>query len=86
MGFFAKLFFGPKCNCCGQRDMQEVASLTDFPMCICRSCGTVVNYGRTPRCYVCGTPQTDFGISQTGVYLPQCPKCGYLYDCMERDY
>lgn len=82
MGFFADTFLGPQCKYCGKRSLEDESSKGLFPFEIkyCRSCGRYQILGRIPRCYRCGTPQTDFTRNEYEVVLPKCPNCGYVWD------
>jgi hypothetical protein len=83
MGFWTDIFLGVKCEECGRRTIEDYRfKFGAFHMLWCRSCGVVYldRSGRIPRCYRCGTPQTDVGENRNGVILPQCPKCGYIWD------
>ncbi len=83
MGFFTSVFLGPECKYCGKRSLEDddpSKGLFPFEIKYCRSCGRYQVFGNIPRCYRCGTPQTNVTINEYGAPLPTCPKCGYVWD------
>ncbi|MBE6310469.1 MAG: hypothetical protein E7080_05375 [Bacteroidales bacterium] len=82
MGFFSDLFLGDKCKFCGNRSLNDDLhhKTFSFQMRYCNSCKRLGIYGEIPRCYRCGTPQTSYGQNEYNVWLPKCPKCGYIWD------
>ena len=95
MGFISDLLLGPKCKYCGRHSLQnknvrdEYGDVNYFchvdgiNVMYCESCQRVGSYGRIPRCHICGCSQTSIGKNKNGMWVPKCPKCGYLYDGYE---
>lgn len=85
MGLFSDIFMGRECKYCGKHSLKEQVSITDsktgrFSVQWCSSCHSLGVYDNPPKCRRCKIPMTSVEQNEYGVYLPQCPNCGWIYD------
>ena len=87
MGFWSDLFLGEPCMWCGKRSVEEYKTFNvprhgELRLLWCKSCKKVYadREGYIPKCVRCGNKMMGTEKNSYGVIVPQCTKCGFIWD------